>query len=156
MGDSNYKSQPDLIQIVKDLTERIRDLATQNRTGFTALRMVVSELLTLNGAYIQKSFPQELTLEGSVIIDATKCSFARIVLTDNVSSTTISNGVQDQLLTIMWVQDSFGGKTYVWPTNCRFAGSAPTSTTANSRTSVTFVYDVSNWYEVYRAVGVSG
>lgn len=79
----------------------------------------------------------------------------KYVLQANATSSTISGGTTGQLLTLIWQQDSTGGRTYAWPTNCRFAGgSAPSNTTASTRTSVTFEFDGTNWLELSRSVGV--
>ena len=59
-------------------------------------------------------------------------------------------------ITVSWVQDATGGRTYVWPANCKFAGGAAPapSTTANYKDTVKFFYDGTNWCETSRAVGV--
>ena len=78
-----------------------------------------------------------------------------ISLAGNATSTTIIDAVTEAALSITWKQDGTGGRTYAWPTNCRFAGgSAPSDTTANTRTTVSFIYDGSNWLETSRAVAV--
>jgi hypothetical protein len=61
------------------------------------------------------------------------------------------------VLRITWIQDSTGGRTYAWPSNCNFAGaSAPSDTTASTWTKVPFRYDSGSngWWELDRAVAV--
>jgi len=88
-------------------------------------------------------------------IDASAAAFHSVTLNANATSSTITGAVSGRQLTITWIQDATGGRTYVWPTNCRFAGGvAPNDTTASRRTSVTFWSDGTNWYEMSRAVAV--
>lgn len=79
-----------------------------------------------------------------------------MTLAANASSSTITGGIVGQVLTIEWIQDATGGRTYVWPTSCKFAGGAPptASTAAGYTDSVTFRYDGALWKELARAVGV--
>lgn len=97
---------------------------------------------------------QTLAANGAVTIPST--ADQNITLQANATSSTISGSpVGGQQLIITWIQDATGGRTYVWPTNCKFAGgAAPSDTTASKRTSVTFRYDSGNWYELDRAVAV--
>ena len=91
----------------------------------------------------------------AISIDAAGSSVHVVTLNANVTGTTITNAVSGRQLTIVFIQDATGGRTYVWPTNCRFAGAvAPNDTTASRRTSVTFWTDGTNWYEQSRAVAV--
>jgi hypothetical protein len=97
-----------------------------------------------------------LAANGAVTVDAS-AGDAQITLQANATSTTITNPVDVRKLTITFRQDATGGHTYVWPANCLFAGgTAPSDTTANKQTSVTFRWDgfVSKWYEESRAVAV--
>jgi hypothetical protein len=111
-----------------------------------------------NAAFLIKSpttTTQTLASNGAVTIDAASGSKARILLQANATSSTISNATLNELLTITWIQDATGGRTYAWPTNCKFASAtAPADTTASKRSSVTFEYDGTNWNEVSRAVVV--
>lgn len=81
-----------------------------------------------------------------------------VAMSANVTATafTATNVVGCPIVTIAFVQGA-GGHTYVFPSNCRFAGgSAPSDTTASTSTSVTFRFDAgaSKWYEISRAVAV--
>ena len=100
---------------------------------------------------------QTLGANGAVTINATLGETFEITLAANATSSTISNpGGQGQRLTIEWIQDATGLRTYVWPTNCRFAGNAaPTATTtAGYKDSVTFEFNGTVWTEIGRAIGV--
>ena len=101
---------------------------------------------------------QTLSSNGVVTIDASQGD-AFITLAANATSSTITNPSDDQILRITWLQDNTGGRTYVWPTNTRFAGgagSAPNTTTVSTQTTVTFRYDINHtiWHELSRAVAV--
>lgn len=106
---------------------------------------------------------QTLAANGAVAIDSAAANQHRILLQANATSSTANNAsslvgtgvLNGQELTITWQQDATGGRTYVWPGNCRFAGgTAPADTTLNTRTSVTFVYEGGVWCETARAVAV--
>jgi len=61
----------------------------------------------------------------------------KIVLTGNVTSSTISNAVQGQRLTLMISQDGVGGRTFVWPTN--IFGEMTIGSGANETSIQTFI-----------------
>ncbi len=97
---------------------------------------------------------QTLAANGAVTINPLLGDSA-ITLQANATSSTISAGASNgHVLTITWIQDATGGRTYVWPANCKFAGAAPADTTLNKRSSVTFRFDGTNWYEESRSVAV--
>lgn len=85
---------------------------------------------------------QTLASSGAVTINGT-ANYAKITLQANATSSSVTNLYPGQRLTISWVQDATGGRTYVWPTICKFAGGVtpPASTAANAIDSVTFYYD---------------
>lgn len=95
-----------------------------------------------------------ITADGAATFDAALTDSFQVSLQANATSSTLTNGHQGQQVTISWLQDVTGARTYAWPTNCRFAGAAPTDTTANRQTSVTFVRNGTLWMETSRAVGV--
>jgi hypothetical protein len=109
-------------------------------------------------ALIQPAVAQTLTVAGAVTINTPTTGYAEITLQANATSSVISGGQQQgAVLTITWIQDATGGRTYAWPANCKFAGGvAPSDTTLSKRTSVTFHYDSTstNWTELSRAVAV--
>lgn len=97
---------------------------------------------------------QTLASNGSVTFNA-QMGDHRCTLQANATTSLISNSSTGQLITITWLQDGVGGRTYSWPAACKFAGgTAPSTTTANTRTTVTFEYDGSSWLELSRAVAV--
>jgi hypothetical protein len=98
---------------------------------------------------------QTLAANGAVTINS-QSGDAAITLQANATSSSITGSpVNGQKLAVTWIQDSTGGRTYSWPTNCKFAGgSAPSDTTASKRSTVTFRFDGTNWYEESRAVAV--
>lgn len=76
----------------------------------------------------------------------------KMTLTDNVTSSTISNATTGQSITLLLCQDATGSRTMTWPTNLKLSGGAFTlTTTASKCDSLTAVYDGSNWYETARA-----
>ncbi|MDY0944528.1 hypothetical protein SOM11_00820 [Frigoribacterium sp. CFBP9039] len=82
-----------------------------------------------------------------------------VTMTGNVTSSAFgtSNIAGAPSVTVAVAQDATGGRSFTWPSNCRFVGgTAPTDTTANTTTSVTFRYDLAaaRWYETARAVAV--
>lgn len=96
-----------------------------------------------------------LATNGAVTIDASAGNDQVVFLAANATSTTITNAVAGIKLSITYSQDITGGRTYAWPTNCRFGtGGAPSDTTSGKRTTVTFMYSSSLWWEVARAVAV--
>ncbi len=62
----------------------------------------------------------------------------RLVLTENVTSSTIASGADGQRLCINLVQDGTGGRTFVWPSN--MLGTMTIGTTADKRNQQCFVY----------------
>lgn len=98
---------------------------------------------------------QTLAANGAVTMDSSAGSVQRVTLNANATSSTLTNAATNAQLTIEWIQDATGGRTYVWPTSCKFAGGAgPSDTTASTRSSATFIHDGSFWREVSRAVAV--
>ena len=125
-------------------------LRTRASGNSTALSGIAS-----GGALFGAAAAQTLAASGAVTIDASTANIALVTLQANATSSSITNVHKGQRLTISWIQDATGGRTYVWPTNCKFAGgAAPSDTTASKGTSVTFVNDGTNWIETGRAVAV--
>lgn len=95
----------------------------------------------------------------SVTFDTQLGNIFVVTMTGNVTASTFgtSNIAGSPSVTVAIAQDATGGRAFAWPSNCRFAGgAAPTDTTANTMTSVTFRYDLTTakWYETARAVAV--
>ena len=72
-------------------------------------------------------------------------------LTANVTSSTISNPVTGQRITIYLAQDGVGGFTFVWPANVQLRASSYIVSPAISAVSVIHLYyDGTNWRETNR------
>ena len=81
------------------------------------------------------------------VFPAASYSNFAIVLTANVTSSTITGGVSGQVATIDVCQNGTGGNTFVWPTNLLQA--PPVSSGASSCTGVAAVYDgTTNWHVI--------
>jgi len=97
-----------------------------------------------------------LSANGAVVIDPLRAN-TRISLSANATSSSIATAPNNQVMTITWLQDPTGGRTYAWPPTCRFAGGvAPSDTGINNQSSVTFRYDsnIGKWREMSRAIAV--
>lgn len=101
-------------------------------------------------------WPQTLSTNGAVAFPALNGNIMTVVLSANATSSSISNPMIGQPLTIQWIQDGTGSRTYSWPANVRFAANtAPTATTtANRMDSVTFMWTGTVWAETARAINV--
>lgn len=131
--------------VTQNAVPRLRNLLTATVNGGTTLPRPIIEVTNST----------TLASNGSVTINAATSQYHRVFLQANATSMAISNPSTGARLTIGISQDATGGRTYVWPTDCRFAGnSAPSDTTANRRTMVTFLYANSIWSEVSRSVAV--
>jgi hypothetical protein len=120
-------------------------------------RTAVGALKIATKAFVLSQATQTLAAAGAVTIDASAANTHTITLGANATSSSVTNlgGAFGQQLTIAWLQDATGGRTYVWPTTCKFAGGiAPSDTTASKRTSVTFYTDQTSWFEISRSVAV--
>lgn len=123
--------------------------------GAGAVLSVLTSLISMAKPLVYSKASQTLAANGAVTIDASSGDLQDITLNANATSSTIINPQTNQMLSIAWIQDATGGRTYVWPTNCKFAGgAAPSDTTASKRTTVRFVYDGTNWNEIARSVAV--
>ncbi len=87
------------------------------------------------------------------IFPATSYSNFAIVLTGNVTSSTIPGGVVGQVSILDVCQNGTGGNTFVWPTNLLHA--PPVSAGASSCTGVTAVFDGTNWNTVSNSSATS-
>lgn len=116
--------------------------------------------LAIGGAIAPLVARQTLAANGAVNFDPRYGQVYIETLNANATSSTISGGTgpsDGQHMTIVWKQDATGGRTYVWPTNCKFASNtAPSDTTLSTQTTVTFVWDntAARWIEISRSVAV--
>lgn len=108
------------------------------------------------GAHYQRTTAQALVADGAVTINAATTNQHAVTLEANATSCTITNPTTGQVLTISFIQDATGSRTYAWPTDCRFAAAtAPTPSSAADLTdTVTFRYSGSVWKEISRSIGV--
>lgn len=103
----------------------------------------------------QDAYVSQSDVSGAVTLDAQAGTHFVLFLTGNVTSTTLSNGANGMVVTLTYAQDATGGRTYAWPTNCRFAGGVhPQDTTPNTRTTVTLLFSGGQWRETARVLAV--
>jgi hypothetical protein len=110
---------------------------------------------TFAGGVVQARTTQTLAANGAVTINCNLGNIATVTLNANATSSTFSNAVTGQVLTVEWIQGT-GTNTYAWPASCKFAGgAAPTaSTSVGFLDSVTFEFNGASWIETSRSVGV--
>jgi hypothetical protein len=91
---------------------------------------------------------------GAITLNASAASSFRVALNANVTSATITNPTDGQVIVIEWVQDATGGRTVAMPAN--LSGAATPTATANAVTTQSFMYDLTatTWYSV--GVGSGG
>jgi hypothetical protein len=110
--------------------------------------------VTVGGGMIYGVATQTLS-GGAATFNALSGPLQVVNLTGNVTSSLITNGTTGQVMSIIWVQDVDGGRSYVWPNNCAFVGPAPADITAGTQTTATFRFDGANWCEISRGSRVS-
>ena len=87
-----------------------------------------------------------VTFSTTPTFDAALGNSFKMTLTDNVSSSTITNPQAGQEIVLILCQDSNGLHTMAWPTNLSLPGGSLTlTTTANKGDTVTARYDGTNW-----------
>lgn len=97
---------------------------------------------------------QTLSTNGAVAFSTSTGDVQVVNLQANMTSSTATL-FANQIVTFVLKQDATGGRTYVWPTNFKFAGgTGPSDTTASKITSVTMRCDGANWLELSRSVAV--
>ena len=147
---------------------RNMDLFTAASPPFTPFSPTVAASgLTVGGALATVPYTVRVDAAGSVSVPASECSVAIVLLNAACLSSDIDvqgnanpGAVQTlptttQTLTLAFVQGAAGGFAYAWPSTCRFAkGEPPADTSANTMTSVTFVFQGGLWIETARAEGV--
>lgn len=77
-----------------------------------------------------------------------------ITLTNNVTSSTITNPQTGLELIITLIQDATGGRTFTWPANVKLAGGTVTLSGATKRDTLTLRYNGTNWYEIARSLNM--
>jgi hypothetical protein len=87
--------------------------------------------------------------------DAASGNSFKMTLTGNVSSATITNPQTGQFITLLLCQDGTGSRTFAWPGNVKLTGASyAISPTANKCSTLSAVYDGTNWYETARAANL--
>ena len=98
---------------------------------------------TLTAGYISGVIPTGVVLvsfSATPIFDASRGLEFKLTLTENVTSSTFINGtLGPSLIAFRLVQDSVGGRTFVWPSNVRNGGII--NNLANGRSSQLFAVD---------------
>jgi hypothetical protein len=153
----NCRNLPDLVVVMGGTAGiRTRNNGSADQIQWTNGSGTAYGGMKATGAFYQAVKSQTLAANGAVTIDASSGNYQQVTLQANATSSTISNATAGEHMTVAWIQDATGSRTYAWPSNCKFVGGvAPTaSTTAAYRDSVTFIYDGTNWLETARAVGV--
>lgn len=111
----------------------------------------------LGGPTVRYRITQTRTGNGSVTVDAGRGDFHEVTLAGNATSTSISNPTPGQELSLAFVQDGTGGRTYVWPTATYANGKAPANILqASARDTIRLIYDGSNWVELSRSRQAGG
>jgi hypothetical protein len=99
---------------------------------------------SLTAGYISGVIPTGVVLvsfSATPIFDASRGLEFKLTLTGNVTSSTFINGMLGpSLIAFRLVQDSVGGRTFVWPSNVRNGGII--NNLANGRSSQLFAGDV--------------
>ena len=130
-------------------TPLIESPALNERLGGRVL--IKAENLQVIGAFMMLAFV-------FIFFPRARVSYRRIreVLTGDIAIGNPVENINGATAEIVLTQDATGGRTIAWPSNEKYAGgSAPSDTTANTRTIVTLVnLDGSRWYEKSRTVAV--
>lgn len=141
-----------------DIPVEVIEEAEKRATGDSTEKTRAEGAENVLTAYGRGIVPQILKAEGAVTINAKEAAIETILLEANATSSAITNPKAGQLLTIEWIQDAVGKRTYKWPANCKFAGgTAPAASEEKGYIdSVTFRYiDTSTaWFEISRSVSV--
>ena len=87
-------------------------------------------------------------------INASLGDIFQLTLTGNVTSSSITNALAGQSLSIALTQDGGGGHTFAWPSNVKLSGGSVTLSGANKRDVLIFYYDGTNWWETTRSLNM--
>jgi len=89
--------------------------------------------------------PTVVTFSATPTFDGSLGNYFRITLTGNVTSSTLSNCSDGELIIIEIIQNATGGWTFVWPTNIvggmDLSGAANDSNLANIVVTQVFIFD---------------
>ena len=101
----------------------------------TARALVAADIFGLSAA----TFAASMTFSAALFA----CPTFALTLTGNVTSSTISNPTNGQVIIFKFTQNATGGWTFAWPTNV--LGWQNVDTNANAVTTQSFVFDGTNW-----------
>jgi hypothetical protein len=87
-----------------------------------------------------------VTFSTKPTFDASLGNTQKITLTDNVTSSTLSNPTAGQTINFIICQDGTGGRRFVWPTNVK--GAMTIGSTASKCNAQDFIFDGTNAYAV--------
>jgi len=87
-----------------------------------------------------------VTFSATPTFDASLGNTQKITLTDNVTSSTLSNATAGETINFIICQDATGSRTFVWPTNVLFPAGASTAigATASKCSTLLTVFDGTN------------
>jgi len=97
-----------------------------------------------------------ITRAASITLDTDEGEVFYIELDGNITGITIKNPYQGRKITVIFKQDGSGSHTVAgWAATVMLAGDAfSVTSTANRYTTITFIYDGTNWVEVGRTTDV--
>ena len=131
-----------------------RDIILQDLSQPQNLFRLADYIRELYGLLDQRFI--EVAFSATPTFDADEGDVFLITLTDNITGITLKNAYKGRNITILFKQDSTGSRTITgWPSNVRLAGAAAIGNDgANEYSSVTLVYDDTNWVETGRTSDV--
>ena len=91
-----------------------------------------------------------VTFSATPTFDASLGNTQKITLTDNVTSSTLSNATAGETINFLICQDAAGSHTFVWPTNVK--GGMTIGSNANTCSAQSFVFDGTNAYALSAGV----
>lgn len=109
----------------------------------------ISDIL-VDGAEVNTGTISVVSFSATPAFDVANASTLFITLTGNVTSSTITNPVDGQIITIFVKQDGVGGRTFVWPTDVVLrSGSYPVASGTNDVSAIELIFDLANaeWQE---------
>lgn len=102
--------------------------------------------------------PRMVEIDFTVLptFDADEADVFLITLTDNITGIVLKNAYEGRKITILFKQDGTGGRTITgWPANVKLAGAAAIGGDgANEYSTISLVYDGTNWIETARTSDV--
>jgi hypothetical protein len=91
-----------------------------------------------------------VTFSATPMFDASLGNTQKITLTDNVTSSTLSNATAGETISFIICQDATGSRTFVWPTNV--LGGMTIGATLSKCSAQNFIFDGTNAYALSAGV----